>query len=86
MKKLIVIPVALLLLAGCSGAPLLDKEFGKDSRQSMEMQIVNQDYRYVDQIPEGMTGLVAEEVMEVYTDDFSKAPKTVDVFQLGIAK
>jgi hypothetical protein len=84
MRKMIVIPVALLLLAGCSGAPHLDKEFGKASRQSFEMQIANPDYRYADKIPEGIAGLTAEGIMEVYTDDFDKAPADVDIFKLGI--
>ncbi len=84
MKKLIVIPVALLMLAGCSGAPHLDKEFGKASRQSFEMQIANPDYRYADKIPAGIAGLTAEGIMEVYTDDFGEEPTEVDVFQLGI--
>lgn len=86
MKKLIVMPVAFMLLVGCSGAPHLDKEFGKASHHSMEMQIANPDYRYADQTPVGLTGLIAEEIMEVHTDDFGQAPKTVDVFQLGISK
>ena len=84
MKKLIVIPVALLLLAGCSGAPHLDKEFGKASRESFDLQIAYPDYRYADKTPEGLAGLTAEGIMEVYTDDFNKAPAEVDVSQLGI--
>ncbi|MDF1577787.1 MAG: hypothetical protein RQ753_06290 [Desulfurivibrionaceae bacterium] len=79
-----IIPVALLLLAGCSGAPHVDKEFGMANRQAFEMQIAYQDYRHADQTPEGMTGIVAEEIMDVYTDDFGKAPEEVDIFQLGI--
>ena len=84
MKKLIVIPVTLLLLAGCSGAPHLDKEFGKASRESFDMQIAYPDYRYADKTPEGLAGLTAEGIMEVYTDDFGKPPAAVEVFQLGI--
>ena len=84
MKRMLLIPAALLLLAGCSGAPLLDKEFGLDSHQAFEMQIAHKDYLYADKTPEVMDGVVAEEVMEVYTDDFGKAPEQVDVFQLGI--
>jgi len=84
MKRMLLIPAALLLLAGCSGAPNLDKEFGMASRESFEMQIANPDYPHAAKTPEGLSGVVAEEVMEVYTDDFSKTPETVDVFQLGI--
>jgi hypothetical protein len=75
MKKLIIIPVALLLLAGCSPTPELDKEFGQASRQSLEMQIAYPDYRYADKIPEGIAGLTAEGIMEVYTTDFDKEPE-----------
>jgi hypothetical protein len=84
MKKMFIIPVSLLLLAGCSSTPYLDKEFGNATRESLEMQIANKDYRHAAKTPEGMSGVVAEEVMEVYTDDFGKAPEEVDVFQLGI--
>ena len=84
MKKLLIIPVALLLLAGCGGAPHIDKEFGQAHRQSFEMQIANPDYRYADKVTEGIAGLTAEGIMEVYTNDFDKAPVEVDVFQLGI--
>ncbi|MDR9501932.1 MAG: hypothetical protein RI601_09075 [Desulfurivibrionaceae bacterium] len=84
MIKRYIIPVALLMLAGCSGAPHVDDEFGMASRQAFETQIAHKDYRYAVKIPEGMTGLVAEEIMEVYTDDFGKAPEEVEIFQLGI--
>jgi len=84
MKRMLLIPAALLLMAGCSGAPHLDKEFGMASRESFEMQIAHKDYPYANKTPEGMTGVVAEEVMTVYTDDFGEAPEKVDVFQLGI--
>jgi hypothetical protein len=84
MKKVLVIPVALLLLAGCSGAPNLDAEFGKASRESFDMQIANPDYRYADKIPEGTSGLVAEGIMEVYTDDYGKVSTDISVYQLGI--
>ena len=84
MKKLLVVPVVLLLLAGCSSTPYLDEEFGEASRQTFAMQIANPDGLYGDKIPEGTAGLVAEEIMEVYTDDFGKPPADVNVFQLGI--
>ena len=85
MKKLIFMPVALLLLAGC-GSPThhIDKEFGKASRQSLELQVANPDYRYADKTPEGIAGLTAEGIMEVYTNDFDKTPTEANVFQLGI--
>ncbi|MCA1765483.1 MAG: hypothetical protein LC633_04430 [Desulfobulbaceae bacterium] len=86
MIKRYIIPAAFLLLAACSGAPHVDDEFGMASRQAFEMQIANKDYRHAAKIPEGMTGLVAEEVMEVYTDDFGKESLDVDVFQLGIGQ
>lgn len=85
MKRLIVIPVVLLLLAGCSvSTPYIDKEFGQASRQSLEMQIANPDYRYAGHTPDGIAGLTAEGIMEVYTNDFDKTPTDIDVFQLGI--
>jgi hypothetical protein len=84
MKKLFIIPLLVLLLAGCSGAPYVDSEFGTASREAFEMQIAIKDYRYADKTPEGMSGVVAEEVMDVYTEDFGKEPEEIDVFQLGI--
>lgn len=84
MIKSYIVPATFLLLAACSGAPHVDDEFGMASRQAFEMQIAHKDYRHAAKIPEGMTGLVAEEIMEVYTDDFGKESLDVDVFQLGI--
>ncbi len=79
-----IIPAAFLMLAACSGAPHVDDEFGMATRQAFEMQIAHKDYRHAAKTPEGMTGLVSEEVMEVYTDDFGKESVDVNVFQLGI--
>lgn len=87
MKKLIILPVALGLLVGCSSStPYVDKEFGAASRMAFETQIADQTYRHADRVPEGMEGLTAEKIMKVYTDDFGKKPEKVEVFQLGIEK
>jgi hypothetical protein len=79
-----IIAAAFLLLAGCGGAPHLDDEFGMANRAAFEMQIANKDYPHAAKTPEDTSGVVAEEIMDVYTDDFGKPPQEVDVFQLGI--
>jgi hypothetical protein len=73
MKKLIVLPLALGLLIGCSSnTPYVDKEFGKATRMAFDGQIADQTYRHADQVPEGIAGLPAENIMKVYTEEFGK--------------
>lgn len=87
MKKLIILPVTLGLLLGCSStAPYVDKEYGEASRMAFETQIADQTYRHADKVPEGMTGLNAEKIMAVETEAFSEKTGKVEVFQLGIQK
>lgn len=87
MKKLIILPVALGLLVGCSStAPYVDKEYGDATRMAFEMQIADQTFQHADKVPEGMTGLNAEKIMAVETEAFSQEADKVEVFQLGIQK
>ena len=79
MNKLIVMPLALGLLVGCSSTPYVDKEFGQGTRMALETQIADKTYQHAAKAPEGTPGIVAEEIMEVYTDDFGKAPKETNI-------
>jgi hypothetical protein len=81
MKKMLVVPLALGLLVGCSSTPYVDKEFGQATRTAFETQIADQTYRHAEQTPEGLEGIVAEEVMTVYTDDFGQAPTDAKIIQ-----
>lgn len=87
MNKLIILPVALGLLVGCtSNTPYVDKEYGEATRMAFEMQIADQTFQHADKVPEGISGLTAEKIMKVYTEDSGKkteaeaAPMT---FQTG---
>lgn len=79
MKKLIVLPLALGLLAACSSTPYVDKEFGQANRLAFDTQIADQTYRHADKTPEGITGLNAEKIMKGYNDGFGKVAKDQDV-------
>lgn len=79
MKKLIVMPLALGLLVGCSSTPYVDKEFGQATRLALESQIADHSYQHAAKVPEGTAGIVAEEIMEVYTDDFGEEPTEPDL-------
>lgn len=74
MKKLIILPVALGLLVGCSSnTPYVDKEYGDATRMAFEMQIADQTFQHADKVPEGISGLTAEKIMKVYTEDSGKS-------------
>lgn len=80
---------ALFLAAGCASfesAYYVDREFGQASQFSWDQQILYPDYRYADVIPEGNTGIVAEEIMTVHVETYKQEPTKVEVFQLGIEK
>lgn len=73
MKKLIIFPLALGLLVGCSSTtPYVDQEFGEATRMAFEEQIADKTYQHADKVPEGIAGLTAEKIMKVYTEDFDE--------------
>ncbi len=78
---------ALTLLAGCASmeeAYVLDREFGKAQMAAWEQQIAHPNNPYAAQVPEGIEGITAEEVMGVYNGTFAEKPKQTDIFELGI--
>lgn len=87
MKKLIIIPVAFGFLVGCSSnTPYVDKEFGEATRMAFEVQIADHTFQHADKVPDGISGLTAEKIMKVYTDDFgeeAKAQAEPTTFQTG---
>jgi len=87
------IPVSLLFLAafllmgGCASlesAYYADREFGEASQASWDLHVLYPDYRYADKIPEGTSGIIAEEIMDVHINTYKEEPTKVNVFQLGI--
>jgi hypothetical protein len=86
MKRLILWGI-LPLLAACAPfeeAYYIEREFGKDSQAAWDAQIVNKDGRYRDRVPEGMSGITAEEVMNVRNQTFAEKPRKTQVFEIGM--
>ena len=89
MKRLTLIIAALALLAGCASfeeAYHLDREYGLASQAAWDQQVAYPDYRYAVKTPEVTEGIIAEEIMDVYSETFAEEPEDLDVFQLGIEK
>lgn len=79
--------LSVLLLAGCAGSyetNYVDAEFGQASRAAMDQQIAQPACMNEDKIPDGLTGLSAEELMTGYTGTFSRPTKTTNVFTFGV--
>jgi len=91
-KKILLalLPLAGLVLAsGCASmeeAYYLDREFGQASQASFDQQILYPDYRYADQVPEGVPGIIAEEIMGVHIETYSEKPTEVEVFQFEVTQ
>jgi hypothetical protein len=80
---------ALLLAGGCASfesAYYVDREFGQASQASWDQQVLYPDYRYADVIPEGSTGIIAEEIMAVHIETYKKAPTEGNVLQMGVVE
>jgi hypothetical protein len=91
MKRIVLIGILLFMAAGCApfkDAYYLDQEFGKDSRASWDAQIVNRDPAHLNSVPEGMTGISAEEVMSVRNQMYAERPRKSQSseFELGGGK
>jgi hypothetical protein len=89
MKNILFISLMLGFLVGCTtNTPYVDWEFGKASRMAFDKQVADKTYQHADQVPEGIAGLTAEQVMKVYTDDFGEKPQEmkINVLAPGVAK
>ncbi len=87
MKRFVLFGILVTMAAGCAPfkeAYYLDQEFGRDSRAAWEAQIVHKDPPHLDRIPEGMTGITAEEVMGVQSQMFAEKPRRSQIFELGM--
>lgn len=87
MKKLIVIVLAAMLLAGCSvfyDAPRIDADHGLAQAIDWDKQVAFTDYRYAGSTPEGLGGVPSEQIMKVYNQSFGEKSKAEDVFNLGV--
>ena len=73
MKKILYVPmIGLFLLVGCTTMNI-DREYGKASMSSWDMQIVDTAPAAAEQTPEGLAGIHAEEVMDVRNQTFGEA-------------
>ena len=84
---LLAILAVTIVLGGCASfeeAYHLDQEFGEASQITWDQQVANPDYRYVDNVPDTLSGITAEEVMDVHNETFAEEPTEIDVFQLGV--
>lgn len=74
-----------MILSGCS-ASYVDKEFGKAQMTSFDKQIAYPDYRYTQKTPTGMEGILAEEVMQRYTESYREgfSKQKIDITDAGM--
>lgn len=72
----------LFLAAGCSSTPYLDRKFGKATQASLDQQVAYPNYRFAKKVPEGMVGITAEEVMDIYNKTYAEKPQKLDIFDL----
>lgn len=93
MRKIISVSLlsiaGLVLVGGCASfesAYYVDREFGQAAQASWDQQILFPDYRYASTIPEGVSGIIGEEIMAVHIDIYKTPPKEVDVFQLELKR
>jgi hypothetical protein len=87
MKRFVLFGIMLLMTAGCAPfqeAYYIEREFGKESRAAWDAQIVHKDGRYGDRVPEGMSGITAEEVMRVRNQTFSEEATRSQVFEFEL--
>lgn len=85
MKYLALAAPLLFLLVGCASmeeAYILDREFGKDQMAAWDQQIVNHNNPHGTKVPEGIEGITAEEIMEVYNATFAEKPVETNVISL----
>ncbi len=89
MKRIVLVGILLATAAGCAPfkeAYYLDQEFGRDSRAAWDAQIVNKEPQNLDRIPEGMTGITAEEVMSVRNQMYMDKPRRSAIYEFGLGE
>lgn len=76
------------LLFGVSGCASLqeayhtDREFGEATRISWQQQVAYPE-TMAQQTPEGVSGIAAEGIMDVYNGTFGEKPQQVNILSLG---
>lgn len=87
MKAFLFTIAVSFVLSGCASmeeAYYLDREFGEASMATWDQQVEFSDYRHADKAPVTLSGITAEEVMDVHNETFAEEPMEIDVFKLGI--
>ncbi len=93
MKTMILILAASLLLVGCASmeeAYYTDREFGKNSQMTWDMQVAYPDYRYVYdkegnfRNPEILEGISAESLMDTNNKTFAEKSENINIMEFGI--
>ncbi len=87
MRTYLLIIAASIVLSGCASfeeAYYLDRDFGEASQATWAQQVVPADDRYAQSVAETLSGITAEEVMDVHNETFAEEPTEIDVFQLGV--
>lgn len=85
MKYGVIIIGLLLGISACASleeAYIYDREFGQATRAALASQIINPDWQ-TSKTPEGVEGITAEEVMDVYNQTFAEKPQQFNVLRLG---
>ena len=80
----ILIPLT-MIFSGCS-ALYTDREFGKAQMISYDSQVAYPDYRYVQETPNTLEGIFAEDVMLKYSGSFKEGftKQEIDITSTGI--
>ena len=85
MKYRVLIIGFLLGLGGCAcfeEAYIYDREFGQATQATWESQIAHPEKQET-KTPEGLAGITAEELMDVYNGTFAEKPQQLNVLNLG---
>jgi len=83
---LFIMLVALAMISSGCSALYTDKEIGKAQMGSYDKQIAHPDYRFAQKIPNTMEGIVAEEVMQTYSESFQQgfSKQDIDITSTGL--
>jgi hypothetical protein len=86
MKYLTLLFFAAVVLTGCAHeASYADNEYGLASMDAYDRMIVHKDYVHADKTVDGMEGIHAEPIMEMYHDSFSEGftQESIDTMSPG---
>ena len=84
MKTTLLI-VGLFILAGCSlSSPYVDAEYGVATRAVQDQQVAFPEAPYAQQIPEGLGGITAEEVMNSHNQSYAKQEQGAGSMSFGL--